>query len=70
MKKRQASRSASKRTGRAAATQNSAAPEGSTAFGRRRPREIELEKAPVRSQRHAGSQSNGLFRTIVERIFR
>lgn len=72
MKTRQSTRRTSKRPVRSAkaGTPPPKAEEAAT-FGRRRPREIELERAPARSATPRESAGSGsLLRAIVDRLFR
>ena len=72
MKTRQSTRRASKPSVRAAKASNAAAkPEEPATFGRRRPREVELDRTPARSATHRESAGSGsLLRALVDRLFR
>lgn len=70
MKRRQPTRQKSKRPIRPARTETPpAAPEERRSFGQRRPREIELERAPARVDTEPNGGRNGSFlRALVDRI--
>ncbi len=71
MKKRQSTRPVVKRNARPERSEAPASrPEERPAFGRRRPREIELDRTPARAQDRKEAKDGSLLGALVRRIFR